>query len=234
MTHLPIEKGADVRAMFDRIAPTYDLLNGVLTLGLDERWRKLAVTALAPVPNDHILDLCAGTLDLTRHVVRREPGVRITAVDAAAQMLDEGEHKISDAASVETVVADALDLPFDSGTFDGAICGFGMRNLADLDQGLNECRRVLKPGASLVVLEFFRPTGNYERLFHQAINRTVVPLFGRLLSGDHSAYLYLAKSMETFDSVQDFVDRGKTHGFETSLHRSLFPGVASLVVLRNT
>jgi ubiquinone/menaquinone biosynthesis methyltransferase len=230
---LPVAKGEGVRDMFDRIAPRYDLLNRLLTGGLDEVWRRRAVRALDPGPDRRYLDLCAGTLDLSAHVLRRQPSSWVVAADYSSAMLERGlmSNKIPSKQHLRTVVADAHDLPFAPASFDGGLCGFGMRNLADLDGALAQLARVLKPGARFCVLEFFRPETDYERRFHRVVNRSLVPTVGRLISRDREAYRYLGASMEDFDSRTDFGQRAGRVGFRTLRARRLFPGVASLVVL---
>jgi ubiquinone/menaquinone biosynthesis methyltransferase len=186
--------------MFDRIAGTYDVLNRTLSGGRDRRWRARAVRALAHYPGP-VLDLCAGTLDLAALVSLARPRDRVVAVDFSAAMLEVGRTK---APAVETVVADALELPFEDATFGAVICGFGVRNLSDLGAGVREVRRVLRPGGVFVTLELFRPSRLITRAAHASYARVVLPLVGGLVSGEPRAYDYLARSMKGFVSRAEY------------------------------
>jgi ubiquinone/menaquinone biosynthesis methyltransferase len=215
--------GAAVRAMFDRIAPTYDLLNRALSLGLDVRWRNRAVDALG-APEGEVLDVCAGTLDLSAAVEKRF-GCDVVALDFAADMLARGARKVK---RTTVVVGDAMDLPFDNARFGGAICGFGLRNLSNPGHGIAEARRVLKPGARFVILEFFRPSAGVTRAFHMAFARTL-PTIGRVVSHDAEAYRYLAQSMASFVTRGECEALLRAHGFRDVTSEDLTFGVASIV-----
>lgn len=225
------EHARAVRAMFDRISLTYDALNRALSLGIDARWRRAAVRALLEnLPPGELLDLCAGTLDLSAEVCRQDETRKVHAVDFSASMLARGARKV-DPARVRTHVADVCALPFAAGTFAGALVGFGVRNLADPARALEAWRRVLVPSGRLVTLEFFRPTRVLSIALHRAYNSTLVPLVGGALSGERGAYAYLARSMEGFLSRVEYEALLAAHGFRVLEGRDLFPGgVASLVV----
>ncbi|MGZ3423453.1 MAG: ubiquinone/menaquinone biosynthesis methyltransferase [Polyangiales bacterium] len=220
------EHGDAVRAMFDRIAPTYDLLNHLLSAGLDVRWRTRAASELSGAPEGEILDLCAGTLDLSAAVERAHPSRRVVAVDFAAEMLERGRSKVK---RTEIVVGDAMKLPFESGRFAGAICGFGLRNLSDPAAGIAEAARVLKPGGRLVILEFFRASHAVTKAFHAGFARVVLPAAGRVVARDSSAYAYLARSMASFLSRRELEDLFRAHGFCDVRGEDLTLGVASIV-----
>lgn len=221
-------KGQTVRAMFDRIASTYDVLNRAMSAGRDRVWRDRAVAALCEAaPPGRILDLCAGTMDLTRLVARARPSSPVTACDFARDMLERGRHK---APRAEVVVGDALALPFEDGSFSGVICGFGMRNLADLGRGIREVRRVLAPKGAFVTLELFRPERSLARALHAAYAERVMPRLGGLVSGDGDAYAYLARSMKAFSSRREYEDALRGAGFGAVRGTDFTLGIAGMVV----
>jgi ubiquinone/menaquinone biosynthesis methyltransferase len=213
------------RSMFDRIAPTYDTLNRLLSAGIDARWRARAVAELRSAPGP-VLDLCAGTLDLAALLERARPRDRVVAVDFSAAMLEAGRSK---APRTEVVVGDAAALPFGDGEFGAVICGFGMRNLADLERGVREVSRVLRPGGRFVTLELFRPTRIVTRAFHGAYAGVLLPALGGLVSGDAGAYRYLVRSMARFFSREEYEDLLRSCGFEHARGEDLTLGIASIV-----
>jgi demethylmenaquinone methyltransferase/2-methoxy-6-polyprenyl-1,4-benzoquinol methylase len=209
-----------VRAMFDRIAPVYDAMNRVMTAGLDRRWR--AETAAAVVrPGDRVLDACCGTGDLALASVRA--GGRVTALDFSERMLARARKKSSE---VNWVQGDALELPFEDGSFDAATVGFGVRNLADLERGLAELRRVLRPGGRLGVLEITQPSGRLAPFYRVWFDR-VVPLLGKVLPGG-GAYTYLPASVRRFPGPEDLAKLMRTAGFEDVRYRLFAGGIVAL------
>jgi ubiquinone/menaquinone biosynthesis methyltransferase len=218
--------GSAARRMFERIAPTYDLLNRLMSAGIDRRWRARAIAEVASAPSGPVLDLCAGTMDLTAMLARERPHERLVAVDFSPAMLEAGRRK---APRAEVVVADATALPFADGEFAAVLCGFGMRNLADPRAGAREALRVLRPGGVFVTLELFRPTRAATRAFHRAYASVVLPTVGGWLSGDRHAYEYLARSMAGFFTREEYeralaeVGFGRVRGVDLTL------GVASVV-----
>ncbi len=218
-----------VQSMFDRIAPTYDMLNHVMSGGIDILWRKRAVAALEKAPPGAILDLCAGTLDTSAMLARKFPERRIVAADFSREMLAKGRNK---APTAEVVVADAMDLPFADGEFSAVICAFGMRNLAEPSRGVAEVKRVLAKGGVFVTLEFFKPTTWVARAFHAAYGRVVLPRVGGLISRDSEAYSYLAQSIDGFLSCDDYEALLARSQFQSITSESLTFAIGSIVHAR--
>ena len=185
-----------VRSMFDRIAPVYDAMNHVMTVGLDRRWRRLAVEAVVR-PGDRVLDACCGTGDLAIGAARRGAAT-VVGLDFSQRMLDRAARK---SRTVEWLRGDLLALPFADEAFDAATVGFGVRNVADLERALRELRRVLRPGGRLAILEITQPRGVLKPFFSLWFDR-VVPLLGKLLPGG-KAYTYLPASVRRFPGAEE-------------------------------
>jgi demethylmenaquinone methyltransferase/2-methoxy-6-polyprenyl-1,4-benzoquinol methylase len=194
------ERESQVQQIFSEIAPRYDLLNHVLSLNIDRSWRRKAIARLGweASPAGCYLDACSGTFDLALELARNEGFQgRVVASDFAQPMLVQGAPKIG-AASILPVCADSLELPFDDATFDGATVGFGVRNLSDLERGLRDLKRVLKPGKRLVVLEFTVPPNPMVRAGYLFYFHRILPVVGRIVSGHPWAYTYLPESVKEF------------------------------------
>lgn len=216
-----------VRLMFDRISPTYDLLNRLLSFGIDQRWRARALAELGRgLPDGVLLDVCAGTLDLSLAMQRRWPTRRLVSIDFAREMLHSGRFKVP---SAVRVVGDAMRLPIADRSVAGLICGFGIRNVSDPKAALREAVRVLKPAGVCVVLEFFRPASVATRAFHAVYARFLLPLIGSLVSRDGEAYGYLSRSMKGFLSRREFEEAMREAGFERVQAWDLTLGIASIV-----
>jgi demethylmenaquinone methyltransferase/2-methoxy-6-polyprenyl-1,4-benzoquinol methylase len=191
--------------MFSAIAPRYDLLNHLLSLNIDRAWRRRAVDRLGwgSRPGGRYLDVCAGTLDLAIELARR-PGFtgHVLAFDFSQAMLRKGLPKITRLA-VAPVCADALKLPAAAGGFDGVMAAFGVRNLTDIDSGLQELKRVLRPGARLVILDFAMPERGPLRWLYRFYFTRLLPLAGRVISKHSYAYTYLPESVLRFAEPED-------------------------------
>ena len=232
----PEAHGRQVRSMFARISGVYDFMNHFLSFNRDKAWRRDVIAAL-DTDAWEVLDLCAGTGDLALEAVRRERGRVWIAADFCPEML-QGSRGKRGAGRLELAAADAMALPFRDRCVDAVTVGFGVRNFADVRRGLGEIRRVLRPGGQLLVLEFFRddPAGTGPRRGVAAPVRlglnTVVPLVGRLVGRDGSAYRYLPGSMGEFLTPTEFGDLLGELGFrDVQVKRQTF-GIAHLVTGR--
>jgi len=221
-----------VRATFERIAPSYDLLNHLLSLNIDRRWRREAIAALGLErdPTGTYLDLCAGTMDVTAALVRTDGFTgRVLAADFAEPMLRAGRGK-TPRGTAAPVVADALSLPLPAGSVSGAIAAFGVRNLAGLDAGLREVWRVLEPGGRFVILEFTTPRSRLVRACYHAYFHRLLPVIGGAVSGQRAAYEYLPQSVAHFPAEEELAGRMRSAGFRGVTWRSLSFGIAAIHV----
>jgi len=210
-----------VRSMFDRIAPVYDAMNRVMTAGLDVRWRRIAAAAIVR-PGDRVLDAACGTGDLA--LAARDAGAaEVVGVDFSPRMLERARRK---SPAIEWVQGDILALPFADGSFDAATVGFGIRNVADLEQGVRELRRVLRPGGRLAVLEITTPRGPLRPFFNVWFER-VVPLLGRALPGGR-AYTYLPASVKRFPPAEELAALLSLCGFDEVTFRLLAGSIVAL------
>src|SRR6476661_2826879 len=207
------EKRAYVRDVFTAIAPTYDRLNRIISLRFDQGWRRYAIRRLGweRKPDGIYLDLCAGTLDFGATLCRM-PGFRglVAGADFVPAMLRLGRAK---AVRLAPVTADALELPFPDASFDGAMVGWGVRNLVDLDAGLAEAARVLRPGARLVILEMALPSQPHLRRAYEFYFRRVMPWIGRRISKHTTAYQWLPASTFVFPEPPELARRLRARGF---------------------
>jgi demethylmenaquinone methyltransferase / 2-methoxy-6-polyprenyl-1,4-benzoquinol methylase len=209
-----------VRSMFDRIAPVYDAMNRVMTVGLDRHWRRLAVE-LVVQPGDRVLDACCGTGDLALEAERQ--GGRVVGLDFSERMLERAKRKSE---TVEWLQGDLLALPFAAASFDAATVGFGVRNVADLERSLRELRRVLRTGGRLAVLEITQPRGRLRPFFGLWFDR-IVPVLGKVVPGGR-AYAYLPASVRRFPGAEELVATLERCGFADVRFRLLGGTIVAL------
>jgi demethylmenaquinone methyltransferase/2-methoxy-6-polyprenyl-1,4-benzoquinol methylase len=212
--------------MFDRIAPVYDVMNRVMTAGLDVRWRRITAEAVVR-PGDRVLDACCGTGDLA--VAAAAAGGRVTGLDFAPRMLERARRKLPSATWVE---GDLLRLPFEPGSFEVATVGFGVRNVADLEGGLAELRRVLVTNGRVAILEITQPQGFLAPFYRVWFDR-IVPLLGKLLKGG-AAYTYLPASVRRFPGPDELAKLLRATGFADVTYRSFAGGIVALHTGRAT
>jgi demethylmenaquinone methyltransferase/2-methoxy-6-polyprenyl-1,4-benzoquinol methylase len=226
------EFAAQVRTMFDRIAGVYDLMNTAMTAGLHHRWRRRAADLAELKTGGAALDVCCGTGDLALELSERVgPEGTVVGCDFSERMLDLARSKAGrrGAANARFEWADALKLPYADGSFDAATIGFGARNLADLDQGLGELARVLRPGGKLVILEITQPRRPPLSVFYSLWFDRIVPLLGTV-AGDRSAYTYLPESVKRFPSPAGLAERMGAAGFPRVRYIVLAGGIITIHV----
>ena len=219
-----------IRDMFNAIAPRYDFLNRLLSAGVDKYWRKTAVNELEPVTDRVFLDVATGTADIALELAKRN-GSRIIGVDFSTTMLKLGAKKIlaqGRQSSIQIFPGTAENLPLKSNSFDGAISAFGARNFSNINEGVSEIYRVLKPHGKVVILEFSFPQNGFLQWFYRQYFGKVLPIMGRFISGHKSAYSYLPNSVADFPKGEEFVSILKANGFESVDFKELTFGVATI------
>lgn len=232
MTEQPVEKGKKmkVEAMFNDIAPKYDFLNHFLSLGIDIQWRKKVRKLLAPYQPKTILDVATGTGDLAIELSKLNPD-RIVGLDIAANMLKIGKEKIKAKKldqQIEMQLGDSENLPFEDHTFDAITVAFGVRNFENLQKGLKEMHRALKPGGNAAILEFSKPKAFPFKQVYNFYFRYILPGFGKLVSKSKDAYTYLPESVSTFPEDKDFLNELTMAGFINNQQKRLTMGIATL------
>ncbi len=219
-------------AMFDAIAPRYDLLNRLISFGIDQRWRRATSQALALRPGARVLDLATGTGDLGLRVLRDEPSASVVGLDPSVKMLEIGRQKAQRAGlgeSFQFIEGDAQALPFEDDSFDGVCIAFGIRNVQDRPKALAEMARVTRPGGKIAILELSEPSGGLLGALARFHVHTVVPTVGALLSGARE-YRYLQRSIAAFPPATTFAASFAAAGLSTVAVRSLTFGVCHLYV----
>lgn len=227
------EKGENIQQMFGAIAPRYDFLNRLLSLGIDRRWRTKAVQQLTYREGGRILDVATGTGDVALEIAKATPAsVKITGADFCQEMVELGKAKVASSAyakKIDLIVAPCEDLPFPEDTFDSVTIAFGIRNVVDRKLGMAEMRRVLRPGGRMIILEFSTPRSQLFRQIYYFYFRRLLPVVGGLFSR-YNAYKYLPDSVLEFPSIEEFSGMIKETGFENVKVQELTFGIASIYV----
>ena len=236
MGELKVDKTPSrIAGMFDAIAPRYDLLNHVLSAGLDMRWRARAVRELHLAPGDRVLDLCTGTADLAIAAVEAAPGVSVVGVDFAGEMLRRADVKLKSrklTKAIWLVRGDGTSIPLRPGSCSAVTIGFGIRNVVDPAAALKEIARVLRPDGALAILEFGQPRVPGIRTLYSWYFRYLLPLVGRLVSKHQSAYSYLPASVGRFPPAAEFVQMMAATGFSQVRAVPLTLGIVYLFIAK--
>ncbi len=221
-----------IQSMFNALAPRYDFLNRVLSVGYDKYWRKVAVNQFGNISNKTILDVATGTADIVLEIARRHPEpLQIIGMDFSQSMLKLGSNKISEKnfkKEIPLIPASAENIPLKDEIFDGAITAFGVRNFSDTQKGLLEMYRVLKPNGKIVVLEFSFPRYTIPQYLYRFYFEKILPLVGRIISGHKTAYSYLPASVSNFPQGEAFKQLLENSGFKRVSLKTLTLGIVTL------
>ena len=224
-----MEEKKQIGQLFDRIAGTYDRFNHTLSLGIDKSWRRKAVKGLNPC--DRLLDVAIGTADLAIEVIRQGKASAVTGIDLSSEMMRIGEEKVvanGYAQKITFQIGNAQQMEFADGSFDAITCAYGVRNFSDLDAGLSEMYRVLSPGGQLMILEFSYPTNRFVRWAYDIFFTHLMPLVGRIISKDPSAYKYFCQSVKSFIWGEEMAARISAAGFSDCRFRTLSLGITTI------
>lgn len=223
-------KKEQVAKMFDNISHRYDFLNHFLSLGIDKIWRRKAISMLKPLNPKLILDVATGTGDFAIQALSLNPD-RVYGIDISEGMLEMGRNKLKDrnlSSKIELLKGDSENIPFEENKFDAVTVAFGVRNFENLEKGLRDIFRVLKPGGKLIVLEFSRPKAFPMKQGYSFYFKTILPKIGRMVSSDKSAYTYLPESVEAFPDGADFLRILENVGFKQTQCKVLTFGISSI------
>ncbi len=219
----------NIGSLFNRIAGSYDKLNHLLSFNIDKRWRKKAVKRMSPC--EQLLDIAIGTADLAIEIIRQQKAQHVIGIDLSTEMMKIGAEKVAKRnmqGQIEFVEGSALALPYPDGHFDVVTCAYGVRNFSDLDQGLREMRRVLKPGGQLMILEFSYPNNKIIAWFYDLYFSHILPKIGKWLSHDKTAYDYLNRSVKNFIWGEEMAEHLRIAGFSGVHYRSLSMGITTV------
>jgi len=217
--------------MFDNIAPWYDFLNHFLSLGIDISWRKKAIASLRDLQPKMILDVATGTADLAIEANRQLSPDKVIGIDIANEMLEVGRKKLKNkhlSGKIELLLGDSENIAFPDNTFDAVTVAFGVRNFENLEKGLTEMLRVMRPGGKVAILEFSRPTLFPFRQLYNFYFKNFLPVIGRMTSKDPKAYSYLYESVQAFPDGKNFADVLKNIGYQFITYKSLTLGICTL------
>lgn len=239
MEVLPYKNSSDnkkkqVAEMFNNISGKYDFLNHFLSLGIDKNWRKKAIKILAKENPKTILDVATGTGDFALASMKLNPE-KIVGIDIAEKMVEKGIEKVKAKGLSEIIqlkVGDSESIPYENETFDATTVAFGVRNFENLELGLTEMNRILKPNGTAVILEFSKPQKFPVKQLYGFYFKYILPFWGRIISGDKVAYTYLPDSVNAFPQGNDFIEILKKVGFKSAYDKRLFFGVASIYVAK--
>jgi len=223
-------KKEQVEKMFDRVSTNYDFLNRILTFGVDIKWRKRVVKIIAKNNPKQLLDIATGTGDFAIMLAKINPE-KVIGLDISQGMLDKGIEKIKNKkleSLIDMIQGDSENMPFEDNTFDGITIGFGVRNFENLDKGLQEIRRVLKPGGVLAILETSQPEKFPMKQLFKFYSKYIIPTIGGLFSKDKSAYSYLPESAAAFPYGKNFNNILQKNGFNNATNKPLTFGIASI------
>lgn len=226
-----MDKSRDVGRLFDGIALTYDRFNHLLSLNIDRRWRRYAVKKLKYA--EELLDVATGTADLAIEIAERNKAGHITGMDISTGMMQVGQGKVEARSLLDRISfleGSALDIPYGEGSFDAVTCAYGVRNFSDLDRGLSEMCRVLRPGGQLEILEFSYPENAIVRKFYDFFFTHLMPLVGKAVSKDKGAYLYFRDSVKGFIWGEKMVGRLSAAGFTEVSYKPLTFGITTLYI----
>ena len=224
-------KAQQVETMFDNIAPSYDKLNHRLSWNIDRGWRRKAIDFLLPYKPQTVLDIATGTGDFAIMAAQRLKPRHLVGADISEGMMEVGQKKVKELGLQDVITfekEDCLNLSYADGTFDAVMAAFGIRNFADLDKGLREMRRVLQPGGHLVIVELTTPPRFPMKQLFKVYSHTVLPLYGRLVSKDKSAYTYLTRTIEAFPQGERMMEILKQAGFHDPAFQRLTYGICTL------
>ncbi|APD07361.1 demethylmenaquinone methyltransferase [Flavobacteriaceae bacterium UJ101] len=223
-------KKEQVAEMFDNISPKYDFLNHFLSMGIDIQWRKKVVKQIQSLQAEKVLDIATGTGDLAI-MIAENTKAQITGLDLSAGMLEVGRKKVTEKElqnRIEMIQGDSENLPFEDDTFDAITVSFGVRNFENLEKGLTEINRVLKPGGTFIILEFAQPEKFPMKQLYGFYSKNILPNIGRIFSKDNSAYTYLPESVEAFPYGEKMVKIIKKCGFKSVKNKNLTFGISAI------